>query len=59
MAVREILKMGDPRLLLEGLQSRPGHLDLNVGDEVRMEVNTQPEHDVYIIEQLHKEASHD
>ena len=48
-----------PMTMTFKLRHREQLQHLNVGDEVRMEVNTQPEHDVYIIEQLHKEASHD
>jgi Cu(I)/Ag(I) efflux system membrane fusion protein len=31
--------------------------NINVGDVVRIELNTKPEHDVYIIEQLHKDVT--
>lgn len=48
-----------PMTMTFKLRHREQLKDLHVGDKVRMEVNTQPEHDVYIIEQLYKEASHD
>ncbi|MDO8418274.1 MAG: efflux RND transporter periplasmic adaptor subunit [Agitococcus sp.] len=45
-----------PMTMTFKLRHREQLKNLNVGDEVRMEVNIKPEQDVYIIEQLHKEV---